>query len=74
MSSDEDGEGEVRDVRVLTWESSELRKMKKLMDTRFFENASPAQKRAIHATRKVRSIDSSRAVPKGAPSWAVKLF
>lgn len=72
MSSDEDGEGDVRDVRVLSWESIELRKIKKLMDTRFWENASPAQRCAIHATRKVRGIGSSRTVPKGAPAWTVK--
>ena len=40
-SSDEDGESDVRDVRILTWESSELCALKETVDRLFFQQASP---------------------------------
>ena len=61
-----------RRARSLSWESSKLKKYKTKLDNRYVQALTTKQVNCLADVNRPAGIISDRAVPKGAPAWAIK--
>lgn len=73
-SSDEETEedGNILRVRALSWESSEMKEMKRQLDEAFAEHcATPKQAQQLRRTVRDAGCVSTRTPPADCPNWAL---